>query len=128
MVYLNDLGTLTETTATAFRQGDQKPSCLKGWGRNDCAQSSWQHFSVAILPDKTGNTYGNLQFCRWDLNGVRQQDGFGAALSGFTFPLNVSTTVRVGTPLSDTPYSATPSARCIRFPWAMRATCPILFT
>ncbi len=49
--------------------------------------------SLVTVPDKTGNTYGNLQFCWWDLNGVRQQDASGAALSGFTFTLNAPTTV-----------------------------------
>jgi len=48
--------------------------------------------SLVTVPDKSGNIYGNLQFCWWDLNGVRQQDASGAALSGFSFTLNTPST------------------------------------
>ena len=48
--------------------------------------------SLVTVPDKTGNTYGILQFCWWDLNSVRQQDASGAALGGFNFTLNTTST------------------------------------
>ena len=44
------------------------------------------------MPDKGGNTYANYLFSWWDLNGVRQQDASGVALTTFTFTLNTPST------------------------------------
>ena len=48
--------------------------------------------SLVTVPSKEGNSYGGYQFAWWDLNGVRQQDASGAALPGFNFTLNTSST------------------------------------
>ncbi len=48
--------------------------------------------TVVTVPSKAGHTFANLQFCYWTLNGVRQAEGTGIALPGFSFTLNAATT------------------------------------
>ena len=45
------------------------------------------------VPDKKNSTYSNYKFAWWDLNGVRQQDPTGVALTTFSFTLNTASTV-----------------------------------
>ena len=48
--------------------------------------------SVLTVPDKNGSTFSNYRFSWWDLNGARQQDPSGVAVSGFQFILTVPST------------------------------------
>lgn len=43
--------------------------------------------TVVTVPDKGGSSYANYKFCSWDLDGTRQQDASGVALTGFQFAL-----------------------------------------
>ncbi len=49
--------------------------------------------TVVTVPDRNGHVFSGYKFCWWDMNGVRQQDASGVALTTFTFPLNAATTL-----------------------------------
>ena len=49
--------------------------------------------TLITVPDKKNSTYSNYKFAWWDLNGVRQQDPSGVALTTFSFTLNTASTV-----------------------------------
>ena len=48
--------------------------------------------SVITVPDKSGSTFSNYRFAWWDLNGARQQDASGVAVTTFQFTLSVPST------------------------------------
>ncbi len=48
--------------------------------------------TVVTAPDKRGETVGGYLFAWWDLNGVRQADSSGIALSAFSFTLTSAST------------------------------------
>lgn len=47
--------------------------------------------TMVTVADKTGHTYGGLQFSWWDRNGIRQTDPSGAALGGLQFAIETPT-------------------------------------
>lgn len=48
--------------------------------------------SLVTVPDKNGATFANYKFAWWDLNGAREQDASGTALTTFSFTLNMAST------------------------------------
>jgi hypothetical protein len=48
--------------------------------------------TLVTVPNRAGNVFANYQFCYWTLNGIRQEDASGIAVSTFSFTLNTAST------------------------------------
>lgn len=73
------------TNRVSYRLASDPPSILSD-------QQYLPAGTLVTVPDKNGHTLANYRFCWWDLNGARQQDASGVAVTGFSFTLNAAAT------------------------------------